>query len=178
MDQYGSHLYTFALYRVSDETVAQDLVQETLMAALKSKDNFKGKSSEKTWLTGILKHKILDYLRKKYREPVMEDRVSNYKNLEDQFDAAGQWITGPARWKGNPERILEQKDFMDAVKQCLRELPERPAQALALREIQGETTQKICKVLNVTTTNCWVILHRARTLMRACIEKKWVKPKD
>ncbi len=170
--QYGNYLYSFALFRIQDEPTAQDLVQETLAAALKSKSNFKGKSSEKTWLTSILKHKILDYLRKKYREPVFEDRILDNQALDNQFDNDGQWTSGPAKWKSNPEKLLEQKSFLDIVKLCLSELPERPALALTLREIEGESTKKICKVLNITSTNCWVILHRARSLMRACVEKK------
>lgn len=171
---YGDYLYSFALYRIQDEAVAQDLVQEALTAALKARNNFKGKSTEKTWITGILKYKILDYLRKKYKEPVLEERVLDHQSLEDKFDSTGHWETGPAEWKGNPEKLLEQKSFMDIIRKCLLELPERPAKALSLKEIDGETTEKICKVLNVTSTNCWVILHRARSLMRACIEKKWV----
>ena len=175
--KYGDYLYSFALYRIQDETIAQDLVQEALAAAIKSRDNFKGKSTEKTWLTSILKFKILDYLRKKYKEPVMEDLAGDRRTPDDQFDVTGHWITGPARWKGSPERILEQKSFMDVVKKCLMTLPQKPATALSMKEIDGEPTEEICKVLNITTTNCWVILHRARALMRACIEKKWIDVK-
>lgn len=128
-------------------------------------------------MTSILKYKILDYLRKKYKEPVVEERILDHQNMENHFDDDGQWVNGPAKWKGNPEKLLEQKSFMDIVKKCLLELPERPAKALSLKEIDGESTEKICKVLNITSTNCWVILHRARSLMRACIEKKWIQPK-
>ena len=175
MDQYGNYLYSFALYRVQNETIAQDLVQDTLTAALKSKDNFKGKSSEKTWLTGILKHKILDYLRNKYREPVFEETRPETAKNENILSSKGQWVTSSVKWKSNPENLLEQKDFMDVVKTCLIELPDRPAQALSLREIEGYSTKKICKILNITPTNCWVILHRARSLMKKCIEIKWLK---
>jgi len=178
VDKYGDYLYSFALYRIQDESCAQDLVQDTLMAALKSKDRFKGKSSEKTWLTGILKHKIIDFIRKKYREPVFEDTISESRLPDDVFDANGKWETGPAQWASNPEALLEQKSFLDIVKKCFKALPRRPSRALALRELEGETTQTICKVLNITTTNCWVILHRARALMRECIETNWLEVKD
>nr|MDA3787177.1 sigma factor-like helix-turn-helix DNA-binding protein [Desulfobacula sp.] len=86
----------------------------------------------------------------------------------------GKWKTGPAKWASNPESLLEQKSFLNIVKKCLQDLPKKPARAFALRELEDETTETICKVLNITTTNCWVILHRARFLMRKCIELKWL----
>ena len=175
VDTYGDYLYSFALYRIQDDDTAQDLVQDTLIGALKSKDNFKGKSSEKTWLTSILKYKIIDFIRKKYREPVLEDIDLESTALDDHFDARGKWKTGPVKWQSDPEQLLEQKSFLDIVKKCLKELPKKQARALALRELEGETTQTICKVLNISTTNCWVILHRARSLMRCCIEANWLK---
>lgn len=178
MDKYGDYLYSFALYRIQDDFIAQDLVQETLTAALKSKDRFKGRSSEKTWLTGILKHKILDFIRKKYRKPVIEETMIDSQGVDEPFDNSGRWKTGPAQWASNPEALLEQKYFLDIVKKCFRGLPKRPSRALALKELDGETTQTICKVLNISSTNCWVILHRARALMRKCIEANWLKNED
>jgi len=142
--------------------------------ALEAKERFKGTSSEKTWLTGILKHKIIDYIRKKYREPVFEDNIIETREMHDSFDDKGKWKTGPQKWASNPQHLLEQKDFLNIEKKCLQDLPRRPAHALALRELEGETTQTICKVLNITATNCWVILHRARFLMRKCIEINWL----
>ncbi len=178
VDKYGDYLYSFALYRIQDESVAEDLVQDTLAAALTSKANYKGKASEKTWITSILKHKILDFIRKKYREPIFEDGHLDSQNLNDQFDDSGKWKTGPASWAADPEKLLEQKSFLAIVKKCLLQIPKRPGTALALKEIQGETTEAICKVLNISATNCWVILHRARALMRTCIEKKWTDKRE
>jgi len=178
VDKYGDYLYSFALYRIQDETTAQDLVQEALVGALKSKKNFKGQSSEKTWLTSILKYKIIDFIRKKYREPVREDFDLDSSALDDHFDATGKWKTGPAKWKSDPEQLLEQKSFLDIVKKCLKELPKKQAAVLSLKEIEGETTKAICKVLNISSTNCWVIMHRARALMRYCIETNWLKERD
>ncbi len=166
------------MYRTQDESTAQDIVQETLVSALKSKDRFKGAASEKTWLTSILKHKVIDFLRKKYRESVVEDTILDLQALDSQFKEDGNWKTGPAKWASNPEDLLEQKSFLVIVKKCLQDLPEKQAHALALKELQGETTQTICKVLNITTTNCWVILHRARSLIRHCIEANWLKERN
>lgn len=175
VDKYGDYLYSFAFYRLQDETLAQDLVQDTMMAALKAKPNFKGTASEKTWLTGIMKHKIIDSLRKKYRETAIEDKILDFKSREDDFTDKGEWKNGPEEWANNPEELLGQKDFMAVVKECMADLPEKPGKALAMRVLDGEPTKTICKVLNVTSTNAWVILHRARSLMRKCIETKWLK---
>ncbi|MCK5311076.1 MAG: sigma-70 family RNA polymerase sigma factor [Desulfobacteraceae bacterium] len=175
VDTYGDYLYSFALYRVQDDSIAQDLVQDALTGALKSKNNFKGQSTEKTWLTSILKHKIIDFFRKKYSEPVLEDIDLDSTTLDDRFDARGKWKTGPAQWASNPEQLLEQKSFLDMVKKCLRELPKKQAKALALRYLEEEDSKKNCKVLNISTTNYWVILHRARSLMQKCIEINWLK---
>ncbi|MFN2358676.1 MAG: sigma factor-like helix-turn-helix DNA-binding protein [Desulfotignum sp.] len=109
------------------------------------------------------------------RDAVFEDQDLDERKIHDSFDHNGRWKTGPAQWASNPERLLEQKAFLDIIGKCLQELPERPAQALTMRELEGESTQTICKVLNVTATNCWMILHRARFLMRKCIETKWLK---
>ena len=178
MDTYGDYLYSFALYRIQDDETAQDLVQDTLLGALKSKKNFKGQSSEKTWLTSILKYKIIDFIRKKYREPHLESFDLESTTLDDHFDAMGKWKTGPVKWASDPEQLLEQKSFLDVVKECLLELPKKQARVLASRELEGETTQTICKVFNISTTNCWVILHRARSLMRKCIEINWLKKRE
>ncbi|MCG8618816.1 MAG: sigma-70 family RNA polymerase sigma factor [Desulfobacterales bacterium] len=175
---HGDYLYTMALVRVRDETIAQDLVQETFMAALRSRDNFKGKSTEKTWLTGILKHKILDWLRKKYRESAMVELPADQENPEDWFDRKGQWKDGPTPWPDTPEDLLEQKSFLDMVKECLKSLPKKQSRVLSLRTLDNAPTEEICKVLGITPTNCWVILHRARSLMRKCIQTRWPGKRD
>lgn len=178
VDKYGDYLYSFAFFRLQDDILAQDLVQETLVAALKAKDNFKGTASEKTWMTGIMKHKIIDAIRKKYREIAVEDKVADFRARENTSEEKGMLKAGPADWASNPEQLLNQKDFLAVVTVCLKELPDRPRKALSMRELDGETTSAICKVLNISSTNAWVILHRARVLMRKCIEAKWMEEKE
>ena len=174
VDRYGDYLYSFAFYRVQDDSLSRDLVQETLLAALKAKTSFKGSASEKSWLTGILKHKIIDAIRKKYRETAVEDKTIDFKAKEDAFDDKGMWKAGPKDWESDPEQLLNQKDFLAVVDQCLKDLPERPSMALTMKAMDGESTKTICKVLNITPTNAWVILHRARALLRRCIELNWL----
>ncbi len=178
VDRYGDYLYGFALRRIPDPTTAQDLVQETFLAALKSKANFKGHSSRKTWMIGILKHKLIDHLRKKYRETTWEDPDAALKNEDQLFDANGKWDVKPAKWAANPQDLYEQKAFMEAVLLCIHALPRRLGDAFTLRELEGSTTDQICKILGISATNCYVMLHRARSMIRRCLEKSWFNDKE
>ena len=178
VDRYGDYLYTYALRRTQDEAVAEDLVQETFLAALSARDNFQGRSSEKTWLTGILKHKILNRFRKRYKEVPYEDIELQADQMDDIFDEQGHWKTGPAKWVANPEEQFEQKQFMEALGHCIKTPPKRLSEAFILRELDGLSTKEICKVLNVSETNLWVMLHRARLQIRKCLEQSWLNPKE
>ena len=173
VDLYGDYLYGYAFPRVQDPTVAEDMVQETFMAALKSHERFEGQSSERTWLTSILKHKVVDHIRKVSRERPMEDLEDAASSLEEHFDEKGKWRVGPAKWTTNPGLLLEQKDFWKVLTGCLSGLSGKLARVFRLREMDGLSTDEICKVLDITATNCWVMLHRARMGMRECLEVKW-----
>jgi RNA polymerase sigma-70 factor (ECF subfamily) len=172
--EYGDFLYRFALSRIKDPSIAEDLVQETFLAALRARENFKGQSTGRTWLIAILKHKIVDYIRKKIREP-SSDNIETLSDLADSdFDDHGQWQIRPFKWAINPAKIYEQKEFLDVLYRCLAELPERLAEAFMLREMDGLSTEEVCKVLDITATNSWVMLYRARMSLRRCLENNWL----
>ncbi len=173
VDRYGDYLFRFAMLRLRDHSVAEDLVQETFLAALKDRHSFSGNSAEATWLVGILKHKIADHFRRQSREVPLTDGDSPGQPADDPFTAEGRWKTGPAEWGGNPANLFRQKEFLDQFMKCLSGLSPNHANAFTLREIEGEDTGKICKVLHVTETNLWVILHRARMHLRRCLETRW-----
>jgi len=179
VDRYGDFLYRFALSRIKESSVAEDLVQETFLAALKSRENFQGRSTVKTWLVAILKHKIVDHIRKRVREQIsnkvesISDAAEN-DPIEGNFKDDGGWRHRPSKWVVNPMKIYEQKEFMDVLYRCLADLPERQAEAFMMREIDGFSTEEICKALNISATNSWVMLYRARAWLRQCIEKKWL----
>ena len=179
VDTYGDFLYRFALSRIKDPSVSEDLVQETFLAALKSQENFQGRSSTRTWLIAILKHKIVDHIRKRVREQA-SDKVEALSDaaaqgvIDSDFKANGQWHHRPSRWLVNPMKVYEQKEFMDVLYSCLAALPQRQADTFMMREIDGFSTEEICKALNITATNSWVLLYRARMLLRRCIEHKWL----
>ena len=173
VDLYGNYLYRFALSRVKDPVIAEDLVQETLLAALRGRKSFKSKSAVQTWLTAILKHKIIDHYRKGNRENPVEDIEAAADAVESYFNTTGEWKIRPGKWDVNPMKIYEQQEFMDVLYRCLSDLPERLAKAFELREMEGFTTDELCKTMEISATNSWVMLYRARTYLRRCLEINW-----
>ncbi len=180
VDNHGNYLYRFALLRIHDSQLAEDMVQETFLAALKSKGGFEGRSSERTWLTGILKNKIIDYYRK-------NARVTGFSNTFGAGDVAdfvttgkakGHWKSGsaPSDWGKNPQRLLENKEFNKVMERCLGYLPRHLAAVFSAREIEGWKSDEICKEFSFSTSNLWVMLHRARTQLRRCLDVNWFNP--
>jgi RNA polymerase sigma-70 factor (TIGR02943 family) len=170
VDTYGDVLFRFALNRVKEVEVAEDLVQETFLAAVQSRDRFKGQSTEKTWLFSILKHKLIDHYRKQKVRSGSEYLTADEEAVDRMFRTNGQWQTAPSYWGHNPGKSHEVKEFLDAFYHCLGDLPDRSAKAFAYREIDGLNTAEICERLEITASNCWVILYRARMLLRKCLE--------
>lgn len=170
VDQYGDALFQYAFARVNSSDVAEDLVQETFLAAIKAQASFKGRSSEKTWLIGILKHKLIDYYRKEKHLIYARDNQSDRDDVAAFFNAKGGWRIPLAHWRTNPGKVQEAKDFLDHFYRCLSGLPPRTADAFVYREVDGMDTEEICRTLDITRNNCWVLLYRARLLLRKCLE--------
>jgi RNA polymerase sigma-70 factor (ECF subfamily) len=166
--------YARALCR--DQWRAEEAVQETLLAALQSRDRFDGGASVRTWLIGILKHKVIDMFRREVREVQLED-PDEVVELDDAhgespFNAVGHWRDKIADW-GNPEEILERSQFMTILQRCLDALPKRHARLFMLREVMEEETENICKEMEITPTNLWTMLYRARFGVRECLDRNW-----
>src|SRR5512147_651892 len=173
------YLLRYASLQLRDAAAAEDAVQEALLAALAGEAGFAGRSNLRTWLTGILKHKIVDAIRRQSREaPVSaletEGDEGEAGDFDALFDRRGHWQETPDAWE-QPEGALGQKQFLAALEACLRALPRRTAQAFMMREHLGLETSEICKELGITTTHCWVILHRARMALRLCLDMNWFK---
>ncbi|MDT8407773.1 MAG: sigma-70 family RNA polymerase sigma factor [Methylococcales bacterium] len=174
LERYGNVLYRFALARVRDGYVAEDLVQETLLAALKAKDNYAGKAAEQTWLVGILRHKIVDHYRKQASDKTQAFDETMLPNLDNGlFDSDGAWEASAVSSWSKPEQLLEQTQFVAAMQTCLDRLPERMAQLFVLREVEGLDSEDICQMLNISTlNNFWVIMSRTRALLRQCLHQQ------
>ena len=174
--EHGDVLYRYAYLRVRNSSVAEDIVQETLLAAWRGRDRFTGNSSERTWLVGILKHKLADHWRREKREG---DEPQNADDAQDDlltriFDAHANdhWRNHPSPWR-DPDTALENQDFWRIFTDCVATLPSAHAQAFALCEIDGLTGEETCKVMEIAPTNLWVMLHRARLRLRQCLENRW-----
>lgn len=176
VDRYGDALFRFARARVKDRAVAEDLVQETFLAAVQSKARYRGQSSEKTWLFGILKHKIIDHYRSTKNIVNVRDFIENPDRVDAFFNAKGGWQIRPAHWRVNPGKAHETKEFLDYFYRCLSGLPRRTADVFVRREIDGLSTEEICRRFDITENNCWVILYRARMLLRKCLERVGYNP--
>ncbi len=177
LGQHRSYLMRYALLQLRDATAAEDVVQETLLAGVEGAARFSGKSSIRTWLTGILKHKIIDHLRRQAREVPLNQgeeaaERSEAEAVDALFVADGHWQTPPADW-ARPDQALENKKFLEVLELCAKLMPAKMARVFAMREVMELSTEEICKELGITATNCWVILHRARLILRECLETKW-----
>ncbi len=177
LTKHGPALYQYALMHTRDAHRAEELVQETLLAALQGRDRFTGGSSVRTWLIGILRHKLLDLYRRDAREVSLEAMAGAEDEEEVMaeafFESDGHWRERPADW-GNPQELLERAQFMAILQRCLDALPPRLARLFLLRELMEETTENICQELSITPTNLWTMLYRARLGLRRCLDRNWV----
>ncbi|MCB0343845.1 MAG: sigma-70 family RNA polymerase sigma factor [Bdellovibrionales bacterium] len=172
LDKYGDLLYGFALKSVKNPDLAKDLVQDTFVSALDKLDTFKGDSAVSTWLTAILKNKVVDHYRK-----ASTRTTSSTDNLEEvvnaQFNSFSIWRVFVPNWARDPEEAVEHASFIETLKDCLKKLPELSRQALELRTMEGAKTADICKILDIRPSNLGVTIYRARMALRTCMERNW-----
>lgn len=167
------YLLRYASLELRNPEAAEDAVQETLLAALAAESGFQGRSNLRTWLTGILKHKIIDSIRRATRERTLDgEDAAGVDDFDALFDETGHWRDRPQAW---PEDALQEKQFLAALEKCLSALPARTGQVFMMREHLGFETPDICKELGITATHCWVLLYRARMALRECLEKGWFR---
>jgi RNA polymerase sigma-70 factor (ECF subfamily) len=168
------YLVRYATLQLRNAEAAEDAVQDTLVAALAGETGFAGRSNLRTWLTGILKHKIIDAIRRATRERSVEtaDPGDEATEFDALFDGRGHWREAPEAWT-SPEASLEQKQFLAALERCLQGLPRRTAEAFMMREHLGLETHQICQELGISATHCWVLLYRARMALRRCLQANW-----
>jgi RNA polymerase sigma-70 factor (ECF subfamily) len=172
IDLYSDYLFNFTITRVNDREIAQDLIQETFLAGLKSMKNFKGEASERTWLISILKRKIIDHYRKiNSNKGKAEVRMNLNFDGEDEGDWIEQRVADP--FDKTAENTLENEELGLAIHNCISKLPAKQAEVFKMKTLLGYDTETICNELDITASNLWVIIHRARTSLAACMEKNW-----
>jgi RNA polymerase sigma-70 factor (ECF subfamily) len=171
VDRYSDYLYNYTIVRVNDHEVAQDLISETFLAGLKSQNNFKGEASERTWLISILKRKIIDHYRKiNSRKGKAEVRM-NYNDEDAEGDWLEERVSDPFDKTAEDKMVNEELGL--AILNCLDGLNEKQATIFKMKTIEGFDTEAICNEFNITPSNLWVIIHRARKAMADCLEKNW-----
>ncbi len=183
VDNYADYLYSFAVIRVNDEDEARDLVQETFLSALKARDGYKGEANEKTWLVSILKRKVIDLYRKKaVRKEQSFEESDQYKVAYGHYFTEEGFIPGewnkknaPREWNVSENSNLEKKEFRKILATCVGKLPKMWASVFSLKHIDEESAEEICKELEISSSNYWVIIHRAKLQMRECLEKNWLQ---
>ena len=172
IDNYSDYLFNYTIVRVNNYDISKDLVQETFFSGLKSAKNFEGKATERTWLISILKRKIIDHYRKtNSKKGQAEVRMNFYNDGENE----GDWIEErvPQSWDNEAEKQLENTELQDQINSCIDQLPEKYAIVFRMKTIQEIDTEIICKELEITSSNLWVIIHRARMQLRKCLEENW-----
>ena len=165
-------LLRFARSQLRNEAWAEDAVSDTLLAALEKPGSFAGQSQLKTWLIGVLKHKVVDQLRRHTREATLLTTEDGEDLDESLFDSTGHWREAPQDW-GHPEAALGQRQFFEILQACCDQLPPVQGRVFLMREWLGLDTDELCKELQITPTNLWVLLHRARLRLRDCLQTRW-----
>jgi RNA polymerase sigma-70 factor (ECF subfamily) len=174
-------LFRYALGRLRDVSLAEDMVQETFLAALKNQDNFEGRSSERSWLISILKHKLVDHYRRSAREEPVGDIEFFAREEQEAFVelgwSPGSWRPGcgPLEWSSDAASNLDREAFWNVFWTCLEGLPDRVAAVFTLREMDELTSEEICDQLGISPGNLFVMLHRARMALRRCLESSWFR---
>lgn len=176
---YADDLYSWAYYKTSHKEAAEDLVQDTFLSAHQAFHKYEGKSSPKTWLFSILNNKIIDYHRRKFKNIVSPESYlgpqKGFSILELLFEKNGHWKerVQPRSWKLEDENLLDNKEFVDEMQKCMAKLPSIWFSALQLKYLEEKEGKDICQELNITPSNFWQILHRAKLQVRQCLEKNW-----
>jgi len=173
VELYSDSMYSWALHKTSSKETAEDLVQETFLASVQSFDKFKGDSNPKTWLFSILNNKINDHYRNSYRKPTVDGKAI----FDTLFDSDDQWKSDqrPEQWTDDAEHLLDNMEFQKTLQNCMGKLPDSWYSAIQLKFMEEKNGEYICQELDITKTNFWQILHRAKLQLRKCLELNWFK---
>ena len=171
---YGDYLFSYTKNRISNTQDSEELVQDTFLAAFKAKDSFQGKASEKTWLTSILKRKIIDYYRKNSSKKTHSfSEINFFYDNEDK--RSGRWVEDkvPQNWNKSISQLIENKELGETLNLCMEKLPSKLYEVFKMKTLDDIDSKIICKDLNISSSNLWVMLHRARLNLRNCLEVNW-----
>jgi RNA polymerase sigma-70 factor (TIGR02943 family) len=172
IDNYSDELFRYALSRVADTGFAEDIVQETFLSAWRARDTYKGEASEKNWLYAVCKNKIIDHFRKQANNIIKPSSAEE----DIYFDGVEHWRSGPTPkdWGIHYGQPVETKEFYDVLGQCMKKLKEVQQSVFVMKYMEEQEAEDICKALNITPSNYWVLIHRSKLHLRGCLEKNWI----
>lgn len=175
MADHADTLYRYSLRCLNNEELCKDMIQETFLAAWRNMDNYRSEASVKNWLFVILKSKITDHFRKAHTQLV--GSITEEHNDHIFFDEHDHWRKGmyPKQWSVDFSNNIESKEFLKVFQSCGRKLKELQNTVFVMKYVDGLESEEICKELSLTASNYWVLIHRAKVQLRACLEKNWVK---
>ncbi|MGB0414735.1 MAG: sigma-70 family RNA polymerase sigma factor [Coraliomargarita sp.] len=177
VDQYGDYLFGFAMSRLRNPEAAQDCVQDTFMAGIKALDRFDGSRDIKFWLRGIMRNKIVDQIRKAVKESKVDIDSEDEAMMESfWFKYSGITTTNPDPWQFNPRKSYDNTEFWKVFETCINDVKDPARQAFILKVLEDQTTEEVCKVMDITPNYLWVLLHRARAQLKTALEAKWTGP--
>lgn len=177
-ERYGDLLYRYVVSRLRDRELAEELVQQTFLAALANREQFTGSGSEKGWLMSILKRKMIDHLRSRSRTQTLNSDDGSAEPLDNFFDQRGRWRKNVRDTLLQPLDSIDREEFWPVFEKCMADLPGKQAGAFMLREVDDRNTEQICKDLDVSASNLWVLLHRARLRLANCMKKRWLHEQE
>jgi len=171
VEEYTDSMFSWAVYKISDEEVAKDILQDTFFAISKNYEKFNGSSKAKTWIFSILNNKISDYYRIKYRN---SEKIS-FENVSNFFDEHGSWKdeNRPSNWSDSENELVDDEEFIAVLNYCLENLPPKYNTIVQMKYFLTQKSETICKDLDISTTNFWQLMHRAKLKLRDCIENNW-----
>lgn len=173
--EHGDALYRYAYTRLRNVAAAEDVVQETFLGALKARDRYKEGMPVRAWLMGILKHKVVDHLRRSARTVQVSDEEAKTLLESPLMRWSGIPTLNTPRWRFSPRRVMEQKEFWQVFSGCMSKLQELQHTVFMLKEVDGQTTEEICKELDISANYVWVLIHRAREQLKRCLEANWTQ---
>ena len=178
VDAHGDYLYRYALRLTRRQEAAEDLVQETLLAAWRGREQFGGLASERSWLTAILKRKIIDWLRRTIKDRDLQSLPAHDESVDGLFGPLGKWRSEPRKWSADtPDSETERSEFWEVIQRCADKLPSRLREVFVLWHLEDEPSKEVCRSLKISSANLWTVLHRSRMRMWQCLTENWFDPK-
>jgi RNA polymerase sigma-70 factor (TIGR02943 family) len=175
VDEYGDYLYRYAYSRLREANAAEEVVQETFLAGLRFREQFSGRGSERGWLLGILKRKLVDFVRMRAKH----EQATPYEDENDPsaqlFDEQGHWRKDAMRWSTTPDQHVEARELWEVVQHCLGNLPSGQADVFVLSVMEEMESEEICSELEISSANLWTRLHRARLGLAKCVGSRWLR---